>query len=516
MTVPNVATTESAPGWESRLEPFHAAIVFSAALLIRLWIIYAYPIIFGGDSIVRLYYHDRVLISHQLPTLQAAVHVIMGLTNDPLWVRYFIALAGALAGVGFYYVCARLLGRDAALAPAVWFAIHPFVVAYSTVPYQEILMLTGLFFAFAFFFDERWWLASAWLGFACLSRYEAWGAAAVLAGAYWLWHEPKLREAIKGVALFGWAPLLWIAYHQGLSPSGSFVLDAGLNSDRLWRYVYLGYITAKDTPFPTLILAGFGVWQVWKQRLWKSSRLATLTAFVAVFGVAILFSGHGDRDNPDRWVSAREAHILFAATVFLAGLGFSRIRRARTAIWIACVAVGLFMSDRFVARETSEPHLQLSYAVAQWIDHNVGPQEQVVILTAPLPDDASNRFLDNAERTGGRPGRLQALTLLADIDPAPPDFQRTVVHSRLGLAQLRNLSTIPLPDQDRAPFADEMQRLRSDRTLTHPPDWVAVWSDFKPTTHAETEVLNLIVIDQPVQTLTAGDFSVRLFRLGAQ
>jgi len=144
MTPTDAATTKSTPGWESRFEPFHLAIVFAAALLIRLCIIYIYPIIFGGDSIVRLYYHDRVLISHQLPVLQAAVHLIMGLTNDPLWVRYFVALAGAVAGVGFYYLCARLLGRGPALAPAVWFAIHPFVVAYSTVPYQEILMLSGL------------------------------------------------------------------------------------------------------------------------------------------------------------------------------------------------------------------------------------------------------------------------------------------------------------------------------------------------------------------------------------
>ena len=144
---------------------------------------------------------------------------------------------------------------------------------------------------------------------------------------------------------------------------------------------------------------------------------------MVLFLVAILFSGHGDRDNPDRWVSAREAHILFAATAFLAGPGFSRIRRGRTAIWIACVAIGLLMADRFVARETSEPHLQLSYALAEWIDDNVGEEEQVVILTAPLPDDAGQRFLDNAQRSGDAPGLRQTLELLADIDPAPPDFQ---------------------------------------------------------------------------------------------
>ena len=347
MTRPETLQIDAAArGWEARLEPYHVAIVVAAGLLIRVWIIQAYPIIFGGDSIVRLYYHDRILISHQLPALQAAVHLIMGLANDPGWVRYFMALAGAAAGVGFYYLCARLFGRVAAFPPAVWFAIHPFVVAYSTVPYQEILMLTGLFFGFSFFFEKRWWLAGLLVGFACLSRYEAWGAAAILAAAFWIQTDRRALAALKAVALFGWAPLLWMGYHQGLSPTGSYVLDAGLNWDRLWRWIYLGYITVKDTPFPVLILAVAGAWLFWKQRLWQSPRYLTLSAYVALFLVAILFSGHGDRDNPDRWVSAREAHILFSALILLAGLGFTRIRRGRTAIWIACLAVGLFMTGR--------------------------------------------------------------------------------------------------------------------------------------------------------------------------
>ena len=80
---------------------------------------------------------------------------------------------------------------------------------------------------------------------------------------------------------------------------------------------------------------------------------------------------------------------------------------------------------------------------------------------------------------------------------------------------MRNLSTIPLPEQDRTAFADEMRRLYGDRSLTRPPDWVAVWSDFNPTTTAETEVLDLIVIDQPLHALVEGDFSVQIFRLGA-
>ena len=161
MTGLQTPRTDAATRWEARLEPYHVVIVFAAALLIRLWVIHTYPIIFGGDSIVRLYYHDRILISHQLPALQAAVHLIMGLANDPVWVRYFMAVAGAAASAGFYHLCACLLGRTAAFPPAVWFTIHPFVVAYSTVPYQEILMLTGLFFGFSCFFRERWQAATS-------------------------------------------------------------------------------------------------------------------------------------------------------------------------------------------------------------------------------------------------------------------------------------------------------------------------------------------------------------------
>ncbi|HUG81298.1 MAG TPA: hypothetical protein VML01_06530 [Bryobacterales bacterium] len=513
MTRPEIPQTDTATQWEARLEPYHVVIVFAAALLIRIWIIHAYPIIFGGDSIVRLYYHDRVLISYQLPALQSAVHLIMGWANDPVWVRYFMAFAGAAASAGLYYLCSGLLGRLAAFPPAVWFAIHPFVVAYSTVPYQEILMLTGLFFGFSFFFRERWGPASLCLGLACLSRYEAWGAAAILAATFWMQRERRPLAALKGAVLFGWAPMLWIGYHQGLSPGGSFVLDAGLNWDRFWRWIYLGYITVKDTPFPVLILAAAGVWLFWKQRLWQSPRYLMPAAYVALFAIAILFSGHGERENPDRWVTAREAHILFAAVVVLAGLGFSRIRRARTAVWIACIAVSIFMTGRFITIETSEPHLRLSYALAKWADANVSAAEQMVVLPAPFPDDASRRYLDNAERTGGAAGRRQALELLAALDPAPADFQRTVVHSKLDRTQLRHLAIIPLPQQDRAPFNAEMHRLRGDRSLRSPPEWLAVWSDFKPSSGEETELLDRIVIDQPVHTIREGAFSVQIFRL---
>ncbi len=166
-----------------------------------------------------------------------------------------------------------------------------------------------------------------------------------------------------------------------------------------------------------------------------------------------------------------------------------------------------------MATETSNPHLRLSYALAKWIDGNVSQGDQVVILTASLPDDASQRYLDDAERSGGAPGRRRALELLAELDPAPPDFQRTVVHSKLGRTQIRHLSTIPLPQQDRAPFSAEMRRLYGDRSLHRPSEWLAIWSDFRPTNEAETEFLDLIAIDQPVRTLRQGTLSVQIFRL---
>ncbi len=523
---------------ESRLWAYHAAILFASGLLVRIWLIHAYPVIFGGDSIVRLANRDRILLAYQLPLLQAGIHYLSLLSENPLLIRYGMALIGAVAGVGFYYMAVSLMGRATAFSCALFFVSSPFVLAYSVVPYQEILMLAALFFSFHFFFEENWSAASLCLGLACLTRYEAWLACPVLALAFAMKRRPHGRGLLKGCLLFGWAPLAWTAYHGGITPSGTFALETNLNAERLWRFVYLGWITVKNTPLPVLALAALGLWRFWKQGLLRAFRFQMLAAFLVLFLVSVLFSAHGERDQPDRFVTAREAHVLLAAVIVLAGLGLNRVRRYGTALVIASLLTGLFMADRMVARESSAPHFQLSHRMALYLDQHVLDDQQVAVLAKAIPQPLLGRFLEKAERQGGTAGRRKALEVLIDLDASPPDYQRILVHSRLGKDQLKSLSRLPLQAEDglatpktieKTPSREEpaatdeaAQPLSEDRPANGPtlrestpdwPDWVVVWSDFEPTNSAEAGLQRRLAGREPEHVLRRGPLSVAAYRL---
>src|SRR5215831_5181238 len=230
------------------------------ALALRLWLIFQFPIVFGGDSMLRLMHRDEVLLSYQLPLLQCFIWALSRFTTGALPVRIMMAVIGALAAVAFYYLAAELAGPRAALAGAILFATNPFITPVSIVPYQEILLLATIFAAFYFAVartfslpcpdssghsfqhatqkecpDEsghgrlkaratRNWIAAAiFLGLACFTRFEAWVACPVLAAAWFIDGPRTLRRAVLAAALFGTAPILWIAARHGLSPQGSFV-----------------------------------------------------------------------------------------------------------------------------------------------------------------------------------------------------------------------------------------------------------------------------------------------------
>src|SRR5215831_17300043 len=130
------------------------------ALALRLWLIFQFPIVFGGDSMLRLMHRDEVLLSYQLPLLQCFIWLLSRFTTGALPVRLLMAVIGALAAVAFYYLAVDFAGPRAALIGALLFAANPYITPVSIVPYQEILLLATLFAAFHFFFTRRW-IASA-------------------------------------------------------------------------------------------------------------------------------------------------------------------------------------------------------------------------------------------------------------------------------------------------------------------------------------------------------------------
>ena len=438
-------------------------LLLGLGFLLRIALIHAYPPIFGGDSVTRLAHHDRIIISQQLPALQTSIFLLSRLSDHPLLIRYWMAFLGALAGLAFYS-----LSRDLQLPPlaALLFVTHPYILAVSTVPYQEILMLAALCGAFHFHFNDRPVAASLLLGLACLTRYEAWAACPVLAFDYARSH----RRPVAAVALHAWAPLAWMLYHSGLTPAGTYAIELPQSFARLQRYAYLGWITIKFTPILTLLLAALGA-----LRLPSSPRWRLLLAFLVLFLAAIPFSAHGVPPDPERYVTSREVHLILAGVLLLAGAGLSRFPRyAALLVTIACLA-GVYGAAGYVRRETSDPRVQLAYQLAQYLDRTLGPTESALILSPGPPAEGIQAYFDRARRSGQEAAARRLVETLA----GPDDYFRTRLHARLSGSRL-------------------FSRTARDT------DWVVVWSDYTgPTPPLEAP---------PVATLHAGPLAATVYR----
>lgn len=466
-----------------------SGLVFGVALLLRLVLIWAYPEMFGGDSVVRLANSDKVVLSYQLPALQAVIWLCAKVTWNPLLVRVAVALMAAWTSVGVYRLAVRLMPAAAALGAGLWFAAHPFVATYSIVPYQEILMLGALAWAFELRWSDRRYAASAALALACLTRYEAWLACPIFIAAAWRTHGH--RTGLWAVLLYGWAPAIWMVWHQGVTPAGGFAVESAMSWERLHRWLYLAWITLKTTPPVVAAVAAWGTVEAWRRR--RDVRLQELAAFLALFGVAILLSAHGERADPDRWVTAREAHIPIAAVMLLGGLGLAVAGRWRWPLALAGLALGVWMAQRSVAQETSDPHVALSYQASRWIDAHVAPGETVVILAKPVPRAMLERFLHSAA------DQAAAREMLLSLNAAPPDRQRILVQSRLGPDRLLSLSSFP---EDLVPNQPEPSTIE--------PDWILRWSDFAATNRAEAALADRL--GPPAVELRSGAVSLVIAR----
>jgi len=457
-----------------------ALAVFLIGFALAASIIFTNPIIFGGDTLLRLMNRDHLLMGHQLPMLQVLIAGVTKMSPNAVWIRYLDAVIGGIAGVGFFRMIRDLFGEKWAFPAGLLFVSNPFFLALSTVPFQEMLMLAGLLFAFHFFYTEKWLAASLALAIACLTRYEAWAACPVLALAY-IWHKDRsILGWLKAAVLFGWMPVVWVLAKHGLSSPGHFVIESSLTFGRLQRYVYLGWIAAKNTQIPVLLLAMAGVWRLYKERVLMDWRLAVQIAFVALFLISIPFSAHGVMPDPERYVTAREAVIPIYFVILMSVLGLLKWPRWTRAIVAVSVVLGAIGGHLYVWRETSKPDVQLSYRLAKYLDNKMVTGERVLILSKPITEDMLQGYLSKAQQTGGEEGLRQARLELQQADLRGTDYARTVVHSHLGL----------------------------DRLLAPPAacgEWVAVWSDYPD---AARELAGA----QPVDVLRSGPMSVTILR----
>jgi|GEM_PF-3594265 len=467
-------------------------LVSATALALRLWLIVRYPALFGGDSVVRLANVDRIYLSYQLPALQSLLWGVGQMTTTVVWFRLLMAAVAAVASVGFLRLARRFLPEPAAIAAALFFATNPFLAAYSTVPYQEMLMLGALCFAGAFWLEGRPAAASVALGLACWTRYEAWLLCPVLVLADLRRDGWTMAGLVRAGLLWGWAPALWMAIHAGLTPEGGYAVEARWAFERFWRWIYLGWIVLKNgwMLLPAALLGGL---TVWRQRLWREPRWQALGLFFALFLAAILFSSHGERGQPDRFVTAREAHLLLAGMALLAGLG--RLRPTAVALVVGLQWVA---ADWFVARETSAPAVRLAYEAARFLDEAAGPEDTALALVKPIPPDMLARFLETAERRGDRE---QAVRTLLELDTSPPDSQRMRVQTAIPRERWVSLSSFP---EELVPSQPPPAEVR--------PEWVVRWSDFRPTNEAERAWAERLDGLTPVRTFDAEGLRVEVFR----
>jgi hypothetical protein len=459
----------------------NSSAIFITGLLLRVWLLHAYPIIFGGDTVLRLANRNHILLSYQLPMLQLLIYGISLVSRDLLPVRCLMAVIGAAAGLGFYWMIRCFVSERNAVIAALLFTTNPFLVEISIVPYQELLMLAGLLFAFQYFFREQWVAASGSLALACLARYEAWIASPLLAIA----RGRNAAALARASLLFGWVPVAWVLFHVGLSAPGTYVVEWPKSPWRLMRWVYLGWITVKNTPAPVLALAATGLWHAYRKKMFRDVRVRVLAGFLGLFLLGILFSSHGVPPNPEWFVASREAAIVIAAAMTLVAFGLEELSgSSRPWLASALAALGLVWcvvdSHRFLRRDTSDPHLQMSYQLAQYLDRSVKGEEKVLIVAKPLPEEMIQDYLDRVRRRQGEAGVAHARELMAGMDTSPPDCQRTIVHSRIGKPRLA--------------------------CAGNPADmvWIAIWSDSGATVTTEGRTLRA--------TLRSGALSVDVYR----
>jgi hypothetical protein len=410
---------------DAPLERADLLLLLSLALSLRILAIVSYPAIHGSDSVLRLARSDQLVIGHWLPLPQAVVYLARAVAPDPFWTRAAFALLGALSPIALAALVAATAGGAAGRAAGVLLALHPFIAYYSTVPYQEVVMLPLLLAGGLALLGRREALGGLGLGLACLCRYEAWIAAA-LAGV------ARRRSPARALLLFGWAPLAWAAAWGGLGPPGSYILDLDPAAGRLQRLAFLLGKLREYAGDTVLLLAALGAVLAWRRRPrgwgWGASFMILLLAALATVGHEFP-PGSG-------LVSERAAYLPAVAVCALAGLALGAAwdgvsgRRAwltRPALCglIAWLCVGWARhGDALLAAANRDPSLRLALEVARLADRQLSPAGRLAIAGPPVPEEAVRDYLRKVERSGGDLERAKAIAQETHV----PDAYRIRAH----------------------------------------------------------------------------------------
>jgi hypothetical protein len=414
---------------EQRFRALDLALIAALGLAVRVSLIAAFPAIHGGDSVVRLAHSDALILAHQLPLPQLLVVVARWLDPDPFGTRLLFAAVGALVPVALALAMLTVFGPTASRIAAVVASVHPLFLHYSTVPYQEGPMLLLLLLGAAALARGRDDWAAAFVGLACLCRYEAWIAAALLA---FLRREHPLRAAL----LFGWAPLSWVVAWRGLSPQGTYVLDL---DSLAWHWPRVPYLFAKLREYSgdtVVALALVGGAQVLRRRdrplVWSAAFLAGF--LFLVFTVGPEFPPHTGL------ISERVAHLPALFLCALSGIGAAALMGdepglrttgpvLRTAIAAVLALSGLGGAWRaawLAAEANADPSLRLAVDVARFCHVLLPPDGRVAVVAPPIPRADLDDYVAKVGHAGGDEDR--AAQWVRELGIRSPDAERLAAH----------------------------------------------------------------------------------------
>ena len=402
------------------------AVLFALGLLVRVPLLLGAATLHGGDAMARLARSDQLLLAYQLPLAQLLVFLARAVDPEPRLACFLFVIIGALVPVALAAVVGATAGAAAGRAAGALLACHALFIHYSIVPYQEGLMALLLLAGAYALLRGHQVAASVLIGLACLTRYEAW----LGAGLAFLAHRSRPLGVLKAAALFGWAPLLWIAIWGGLSPAGTYVLDLDPAAMRLSRLVFIFGKLREYSGTLLLLLALAGAFLAAHRRY---PRWAWGAAFLALFAGPILLAGEFPPGSGR--VSERLAHVPAAALCALAGLALGRLAEARprvvgpalaAALVVGVAVPGVRHARSLVAEAGRDPSLRLAADVAAFADGHLSAGGHLAVAAPAVAPSDLESFVRKVEATGGDVEKARAVAL--SLARHSPDVDRIAAH----------------------------------------------------------------------------------------
>lgn len=417
------------------------AAVASGALV--LW---KYPAIYGGDPIVRITNWERLQLAYQLPMIQVIVHLATRVTSDPIFLRVVLIAVAAAAACGMAALARVAFGPAPGVIAGLLFASNHFVIYLANSPYQEVLELGFLLWAMALIFGRggRTGRAAGYvlLAAACLTRYEAWFAAAAVVLVRIVLERPQVNGALGFLLASAAGPFAWLAVNRGLSPAGTALLDPAFRAARLWRIPYVLGATLNHVASAVALAALLGLFLLYRSRNWRTQPVVlTLGLAGLLFLLALPFTSMGVLPDYDRYVTNREAHYLMPLLFLLASAGFMWLREHLSGTAVIAALLLIFAYEGYAAKRTldqslNEGNLQLDAALAQRLSAVLGPGDRAMILARPFPREGLDHFFDTIRRRQGETGVTEAKKMMAAMNIWTFDYSRIWVHAYRVRAQL--------------------------------------------------------------------------------